>query len=88
VVEKKRRDSSILRRTRESKRSTRSEGTAKTTNILSPTADRDTIPGDEAIGTRKGPVRCETCNTDFASREDFERHAIEDHPDIPARTTE
>jgi hypothetical protein len=69
VAEKKRRDSSILRRTRESKRSTRSEETAITSNAILPTAaDRDTIPADETIGIRKGPVRCEACNTDFASR--------------------
>jgi hypothetical protein len=88
VAEKKRRDSSILRRTRERKRSTRSEETAITSNAILPTADRDTIPADETIGIRKGPVRCEACNTDFASREDFEKHAIEDHPDIPARSAE
>jgi hypothetical protein len=51
-----------------------------------PRADGDTIPADETIGIRKGLVRCEACNTDFASREDFEKHAIEDHPDIPARS--
>jgi formylmethanofuran dehydrogenase subunit E len=26
------------------------------------------------------PVRCETCGTDFSSPQDFERHAMEDHP--------
>jgi hypothetical protein len=31
------------------------------------------------------PVRCETCGTDFSSLEDFERHAREDHPDIPSK---
>ncbi|AFU57122.1 zinc finger C2H2 domain-containing protein [Candidatus Nitrososphaera gargensis Ga9.2] len=31
------------------------------------------------------PVRCETCGTDFSSPQDFERHAKEDHPDIPAK---
>ena len=37
-----------------------------------------------AQGTNE-PVRCGTCNTDFASLDDFQRHAREDHPDIPAR---
>ncbi len=31
------------------------------------------------------PVRCETCGTDFSSLQDFERHAREDHPDIPSK---
>jgi hypothetical protein len=31
------------------------------------------------------PVRCETCGTDFSSLQDFERHAREDHPDMPSK---
>lgn len=31
------------------------------------------------------PVRCETCGIDFSSPQDFERHAREDHPDVPAK---
>jgi hypothetical protein len=31
------------------------------------------------------PVRCETCGTDFSSPQDFERHAREDHPNIPTK---
>jgi uncharacterized C2H2 Zn-finger protein len=30
-------------------------------------------------------VRCETCGTGFSSPQDFERHAGEDHPDMPAK---
>jgi hypothetical protein len=37
-----------------------------------------------AQGTNE-PIRCETCNTAFASLDDFELHAREDHPVIPAR---
>jgi hypothetical protein len=77
------------RRKGERKRSPESEGTAITTNAFSATdADNDIISSKEIIGIREGPTRCEACNTDFASHEDFERHAIEDHPDIPARISE
>jgi hypothetical protein len=30
-------------------------------------------------------VRCETYGTDFSSPQGFERHAREDHPDVPAK---
>ena len=89
VAGKKRTVSSPRRRKGERKRSLESKGTTITTNAFSATdADNDIIPSKEIIEIREGPTRCEACNTDFASREDFERHAIEDHPDIPARIAE
>lgn len=51
-------------------------------------ADNDVISSEEIVGLGGGPVRCEACKTDFASRQDFEMHAVRDHPDIPARIAE
>ena len=70
------------------RRAFKQERRAAASSLPATDAENDIISSEEVIGMGEGPVRCEACNTDFASRRDFERHAAEDHPDIPARTAE
>ena len=67
---------SIVRARKEARRATKP-------SALATDANNDIIPSEEVM--REGPVRCDTCKTDFASRQDFETHALRDHPEIPAK---